>query len=195
MLAHHLRSSNRSSIRALNARGSRATARVLPVRPTTVLKALKKRHLRSLRCIRRCYSASILRRWRWSSGVRMRWRCVGEAALRWTRCGAMCVAKRSRAGYGMREITTRVRCEPLGVDDARTGPFWSSKRSWNRVVSRAILPPVGEPTSGIWRPSSTRSGRPTRRRSRANTSIDARGSSSWYVGGSVCPRRNVCTTW
>jgi insertion element IS1 protein InsB len=38
-------------------------------------------------------------------------------------------------------------------------------------------------------------GKATRRRSRANTSIYARGSSGWYVGRSVFPRRNVGTTW
>ena len=87
---------------ALNASGIRDTARVLHVSPTTVLKELKKRNLRSLRGIRRCYSTSILRRWRWSYGVQMRWRCVVDSALSWTRWGAMCVAKRTRAGYGMR---------------------------------------------------------------------------------------------
>ena len=51
------------------------------------------------------------------------------------------------------------------------------------------------PTSGIWRPSSTRSGRHTRRKSKASTSICAPGSSGWYAGRSVFPRPNTCTIW
>jgi IS1 family transposase len=57
------------------------------------------------------------------------------------------------------------------------------------------LPTAGVPTNGMWRPSSTRWGRHTRRRSRASTSTCAHGSSGWYAGRSVFPRQSLCTTW
>src|SRR5215475_9330422 len=44
---------------AMHASGIRDTARVLQVSPTTVLKELKKRHLRSRQCIRQYCSTSI----------------------------------------------------------------------------------------------------------------------------------------
>ena len=52
---------------AMNASGIRDTARVLHVSPTTVLKELKKRNLKSSKYIRRCCSICIPSTWRWKS--------------------------------------------------------------------------------------------------------------------------------
>ena len=73
--------------------------------------------------------------------------------------------KRIRAGYGTLEITIQVRCEPMCWDDDRTRSFWNLRHCWSRLALRAISPTAGVPTSGMWRPSSTRWGRHTRRRS------------------------------
>src|SRR5262249_8857857 len=54
---------------------------------------------------------------------------------------------------------------------------------------------AGVRTSVIWMRSNTRWGRQTPRKSRANTSTCARGSSDWYAAHSVSPRRNRCTIW
>ena len=110
-----------------------------------------------------------------------------------TRCGATCAAKPIHAGYGTPLITTQARCEPMCVDDGRTRSFWSSKRCWSLLASRAISPTGGVPTSGISLLRSIKWGRQTPRKSRANTLICGPVLSGESVGRCASRRRNACT--
>jgi hypothetical protein len=177
----------------MHAGGRRETARVWPGSPLTVRKAGNQRPRRARRGSRRCDSPALLRRGRGSEGVRRRGRSAVAAALRRTRGGARGVAKRRRAGEGLRASTPRVRWEPRGVDDARPGPVWRAKPAWHRWGARASCLPVGGPTSGLWRPLSPRSGRPTPSRASASPSPCAHEGSGWSGGRSAFPRRHAGT--
>jgi transposase-like protein len=61
---------------AVNASGIRATARVLHVSPSTVIKELKKKNRTSSRCIGQCDSICIPKTWRASSGALTSWPSV-----------------------------------------------------------------------------------------------------------------------
>ena len=174
---------------ARHASGMRDTARVLPVRPPTVMKARTQRHRRANTCSTPGGSACPQRRWRSSAVVPRRWTTAAGGppnAMQW---GVLSASTPSRGSSGMRLSITGGQWWRRSVGDGRRTCCSPGKRAWPLVTSPASLPMAGAPTSGITSPRSPRLAQPIRRRAQANTSMCGRGSSVSCVVRSVCPQR------
>ena len=106
---------------ALHGSGSRETARVLGVSPTTGIDTLKKKHPHDSKAMKGCFGAWILSRVRASS---TRWRTP-----RWRQGGALSAAKASSGGGGMRWIIAQDRSEPRALEREKITSSWNAKHS------------------------------------------------------------------
>jgi hypothetical protein len=160
---------------AMQASGSRATARLWHVSPPPVLPALTPRRLTANRSSRRPGRPSSPSRGRSSAGaLRSGLNAAGGPphARRW---GALGASKQSRGGSGRPWLLTGGRCERRAWGDGRMRCGSHGQSSEPLVISPASLPLAGAPTSAIALPRSTRWAKRRRRRATARPSRGAPG--------------------
>jgi transposase-like protein len=109
--------------RAMNASGIRDPARVLHISTNSVRKELKKRRLRSPRCITGSCSSCVPSRSRGKSAAPRSWSGGVGSPQHATRCGHMARSNRNCVGCGTRLIITWGRAWRMCVDDGRTPKF------------------------------------------------------------------------
>jgi hypothetical protein len=134
---------------AMQASGIRETARVWPVRPTPVSKALPKRPLGSTQCIVPSGHTGLPSPWRGRDGVRTSWRDVVGGPQRVTQWGSLWPSKRIRDGCGTPWILTPGRAGPRCSDGARPRFFYGCRPCCSRLASHGMPRTTGGPPSAM----------------------------------------------